>query len=76
MKGRDKCLEDLVALIWGRLAALGLNNGDLAKELGVCKQTVSRWKKNPKKWFTVEDLLTTCRTLNIPLEELRAVIHY
>nr|DAG69024.1 MAG TPA: helix-turn-helix domain protein [Caudoviricetes sp.] len=74
--GRDKCREDLVALIWGKCAVLGINNGDLAEKLGVCRQTVSNYKKNPKKYLTVEDVLKICRFLNIPLEELRAAIHY
>ena len=68
--GRDRCREDMIALIWGKCAVMGLNNGDIAEKMGVCRQTVSNWKKNPKKQLRI------CRILNIPLEDLRTAIHY
>ena len=74
--GRDRCREDMIALIWGKCAVMGLNNGDIAEKMGVCRQTVANWKKNPKKHLSVEELLRICRILNIPLEDLRTAIHY
>ena len=74
--GRDKCKEDLIALIWGRSAAMGLNDGQLAEKIGMSRSTLSDWKKDPKKCFSIEKLLRVCRVLDIPLEDLREAIHY
>lgn len=74
--GRDKCREDLIALIWGRAAVLGLNDTQLAEKFGMSRTTLLSWKKNPKKGFSIEKLLRVCRVLDIPLDDLRAAIHY
>ena len=71
---RPRGLE-LVKVIWGELVARELTVDDLADRTGISRDRLYRRKARPEE-FTVDELVTICRNLSIPIEELRAAIKY
>lgn len=74
--GRNKIPHEGVAkLIWGELGARGYSATDLAAIIGASPNTARRRMTNPGS-FTLDELLSITRKLDIPLDKLRAEITY
>lgn len=65
----------IVEVIWGKKAALGLSTEDVAIKSGISSHTLYRRRNRPEE-FTLGELIKLCRTLNVPIEELRGAIRY
>lgn len=72
-KSMVKQPHPLVELIWGRAAALDINNGQLAKIFGVTTETLRTRRNNPDS-FTFGEIKKVCRSLGIKSDEVRAAI--
>lgn len=65
--------EKLQVLLMGKMQLLGMDQATLAAKVGCCDKTVGTRLKNPER-FTLDELSRFRRALNIPIDELRAVI--
>lgn len=68
--------DGVVAVIWGELAAQGLQVSDLSERVNIGTTTLYKLKKNPEE-FTLERLCKIGKNLGIPIDKLReAAIRY
>lgn len=65
--------QKIVSLLYGAMETEGVQKQDVAAALGMTTATLLRRKKNPLD-FTVRELQKACRTLHIPIDNLRAAI--
>lgn len=65
--------QKIVALLYGAMETEGVQKQDVAAALGMTTATLLRRKKNPLD-FTVRELQKACRTLHIPIDDLRSTI--
>ena len=67
--------DALVRLIWGTKAARGMFDEDLCAFLGKSRASVTARKQDPGR-FTIAELRSLCRGLNITPDELRGAIDF
>ena len=69
--------DPIKALILERKHALHLSDEELSKRLGICRQTCSRLMnaKHTDDW-SLGEIKKICRSLNIPVEELKDAVRY
>lgn len=65
--------QKIVALLYGAMATEGVQKQELADALGMDVTTLRRRKKSPLD-FTLGELQKACRTLHIPIDDLRSAI--
>lgn len=65
--------QKIVALLYGAMETEGVQKQDVAAAMGMTTATLLRRKKNPLD-FTVRELQKACRTLHIPIDDLRSAI--
>lgn len=65
--------QKVVELLYGAMEREGLQKRDIAAALGMTTATLLRRKKNPLD-FTLGELQKACRTLHIPIDDLRSAI--
>lgn len=65
--------QKVVELLYGAMEREGLQKRDVAAALGMTTATLLRRKKSPLD-FTLGELQKACRTLHIPIDDLRSAI--
>lgn len=65
--------QKVVELLYGAMEREGLQKRDVAAALGMTTATLLRRKKSPLD-FTLGELQKACRTLHIPIDNLRSAI--
>jgi DNA-binding Xre family transcriptional regulator len=65
--------QKIVALLYGAMETEGVQKRDVAAALGMTTATLLRRRKSPLD-FTLGELQKACRTLHIPIEDLRSAI--
>ena len=65
--------QKVVELLYGAMEREGLRKRDVAAALGMTTATLLRRKKSPLD-FTLGELQKACRTLHIPIDDLRSAI--
>ena len=71
---RDKH-ERLIKTLWGAKAVSDKTDDELARAIGMTRQTLSTRRKRPEM-FTLGELEKLGRALNVPIDELRNCIRY
>lgn len=66
--------DPLLELLLGRQKTMGVSNDELAEKLGVCTVTLINKRKAGSDSFTLGQIKTMCRALEITADELRANI--
>lgn len=74
-KSMTKQADPMIVLIYGKAAALGITQNELAEKANMSDDTLRRKKKNPKL-FTLGDLGHICRALDIKMDEIRPTIRF
>lgn len=69
----NKTEQKVVELLYGAMEREGLQKRDVAAALGMTTATLLRRKKSPLD-FTLGELQKACRTLHIPIDDLRSAI--
>ena len=67
--------EGVVCLIWGKMAAMNLSVNDLSEKTQIKRGVLYRRKKKPEE-FTLGELTSICRSLHIPIEDVRSCVRY
>ena len=69
--------DQIKALILDRKKAMRLSDEELSRRLGICRQTCSRLMntKHTDDW-SLGEIKKICRSLNIPIEELKDAVRY
>ena len=65
--------DRIVTLLYGALEREGVQKQELAEALGMKPHTLLRRRKSPLD-FTLGELQKACRTLHIPIDDLRSAI--
>lgn len=65
--------QKVVELLYGAMEREGLQKRDVAAALGMTTATLLRRRKSPLD-FTLGELQKACRTLHIPIDDLRSAI--
>lgn len=65
--------QKVVELLYGAMEREGLQRRDVAAALGMTTATLLRRRKSPLD-FTLGELQKACRTLHIPIDDLRSAI--
>ena len=65
--------DKIVTLLYGALEREGVQKQELAEALGMKPHTLLRRRKSPLD-FTLGELQKACRTLHIPIDDLRSAI--
>ena len=65
--------DKIVTLLYGALEREGVRKQELAEALGMKPHTLLRRRKFPLD-FTLGELQKACRTLHIPIDDLRSAI--
>lgn len=73
--GRNQANEEIVALLWGKAAALGMDHSQMAEAAHMSRDTLRRRKKNPES-LTLGELRRLGRALDISIDALRPAIRY
>lgn len=63
----------IVELLYGAMEREGIQKQDMASAMDMTTRTLLRRKKNPLD-FTLGELQKACRTLHIPIDDLRSAI--
>lgn len=63
----------IVELLYGAMEREGVQKQDMATAMDMTTRTLLRRKKNPLD-FTLGELQKACRTLHIPIDDLRSAI--
>jgi DNA-binding Xre family transcriptional regulator len=71
---RDKH-EQLIKTLWGAKAVSEKTDDELARAIGMTRQTLTTRRKRPET-FTIGELEKLGRALNVPIDELRSGITY
>ena len=71
--GVNPAEQKIVTLLYGALETEGVKKQELAEAMNMTTMTLLRRKKSPLD-FTVRELQAACRTLHIPIDDLRSAI--
>ena len=69
----NQTVQKVVELLYGAMEREGLQKRDVAAALGMTTATLLRRRKSPLD-FTLGELQKACRTLHIPIDDLRSAI--